>query len=187
MKESVYKIKSVKIKNLLWMTEDLNLDDGGEGIAHKDGHFYYTIKAAKRLAKFIGKGWRLPKYEEFRTAIFATNGKKDDHSCNVYNTYTFRDKLKMKMGSGSSTIDYMDFKATRSVPVRVFYVGKKDPDPKHRVNVYWTGNRPHSPNGLPNCPATTAVWFDDDTLGKMWSHCVYLKNNFYSIRLVKDI
>lgn len=188
MENKKFNLKGVRIGKLLWATTDLNLDDGGEGIAHNDGHFYYTHKAAKRLAKMLGNGWRLPTFSEFIRSIYATNEKDcEEGSPYIYDTYKFRRKLKMKMGSGYSTIDYVDTNLSHRVPVRVFIVGKKDPDPHHRVNVYWTGDRPLSPNGIPNAPAGIGVWFDDDILGKMTYKRNYTKNNFYSIRLVKDI
>lgn len=65
---------SVQIGNQIWMSENLQVDDGGEGIAviqsvvangYEFGpQTYYTYDAAIRVANTI-EGWHLPTQEEF--------------------------------------------------------------------------------------------------------------------------
>ena len=67
---------SVQIGNQIWMSENLQVDDGGEGIAviqsvMANGYefgpqTYYTYDAAIRVANSI-EGWHLPSDTEFNT------------------------------------------------------------------------------------------------------------------------
>ena len=58
--------KTVKIGDQIWMTKNLAIDDGGDGIAinKETGEHYYTWDAAKRVAEKI-KGWHLPTIAEW--------------------------------------------------------------------------------------------------------------------------
>lgn len=67
--------KTVKIGNQVWMAENLDIDDGGDGITVKDGTYYYTLPAAARIAKSI-KGWRLPTQRDFEKLIKSCGGEE---------------------------------------------------------------------------------------------------------------
>lgn len=61
---------SVKIGDQTWMSKNLAIDDGGEGIFYNSNNkeYYYTWDAAVRIAKAI-PGWHLPSCEEWNTAL----------------------------------------------------------------------------------------------------------------------
>lgn len=68
---------TVKIGDQIWQAQDLDIDDGGSGIAKIDisysGTFYktvtyYTYSAASRIADTI-PGWHIPTYSEFQTLL----------------------------------------------------------------------------------------------------------------------
>lgn len=69
----------VTIGTQVWMTKNLDIDDGGEGIKTYDFtndpvlsslgiQYYYTKEAAQRLANSID-GWHLPTRDEWNTLI----------------------------------------------------------------------------------------------------------------------
>jgi uncharacterized protein (TIGR02145 family) len=69
---------SVTIGTQTWMSKNLNIDDGGEGIIHFDDvtaegynlgtQYYYTRDAALRISNTI-PGWHLPSQSEWETLI----------------------------------------------------------------------------------------------------------------------
>ena len=67
-------MKEIKIGDL-WMAENLDIDDGGEGIFHRDGQTYYTWEAAMRVTKNL-EGWHLPTRAEFETLIKNAGGEE---------------------------------------------------------------------------------------------------------------
>ena len=67
-------MKEIKIGDQVWMAENLDIDDGGEGIFHRDGQTYYTWEAAMRVTKNL-EGWHLPTKAEFETLIKNCGGK----------------------------------------------------------------------------------------------------------------
>ena len=78
----VGKIPSVKIGNQIWTSENLNINDGLDGIYVKDigtsydfdynktSNYFYTYTAAKRIVDTI-PGWRIPTKEDFEI-LFST-------------------------------------------------------------------------------------------------------------------
>ena len=68
--------KTVKIGDQVWTAENLDIDDGGEGIRHNDGHTYYTWDAAMRVASTL-EGWHLPTKAEFEKLLRYCGGWKN--------------------------------------------------------------------------------------------------------------
>ena len=68
-------MKEIKIGDQVWMAENLDIDDGGEGIFHRDGQTYYTWEAAMRVTKNL-EGWHLPTRAEFETLIKNAGGEE---------------------------------------------------------------------------------------------------------------
>lgn len=77
----------VKIGNLYWMTVNLAIDDGGEGIYRADNvvstygggldmgtQYYYTPQAAIRVAAAVGNGWRFPTKDDVDDFVNAMGG-----------------------------------------------------------------------------------------------------------------
>lgn len=60
--------KTIKIGDQVWMAENLDIDDGGEGIKVRNGNTYYDWDAAVRVASNI-KGWHLPTLSEFEDLV----------------------------------------------------------------------------------------------------------------------
>lgn len=67
--------KTTTIGSQVWMAENLDIDDGGEGIRHNDGHTYYTWEAAMRIASTL-EGWHLPTKAEFEKLLRYCGGWK---------------------------------------------------------------------------------------------------------------
>ena len=69
-------IPYVQIGNQTWASININIDDGGDGIAIKDNvtyqgfnfgtQYYYTWAAAERIVNNI-EGWRIPTIADFNT------------------------------------------------------------------------------------------------------------------------
>lgn len=72
----------VTIGNQTWMTKNLSVDDGGDGIATKVVNYgygdvveyYYSWPAAVRIANSI-EGWHLPSVEEYDTLASNVGGE----------------------------------------------------------------------------------------------------------------
>ena len=69
---------TVVIDNQVWMSENLIVDDGGEGIYHNEtnGEVYYTWEAANRIADQL-TGWHLPSREEWDNLCIALGGFRE--------------------------------------------------------------------------------------------------------------
>jgi uncharacterized protein (TIGR02145 family) len=71
--------KTVLIGSQEWLAENLQLDDGGDGIATKsddpyEGYVYYTWDAAVRVAATAPDGWHLPSQTEWDDIASAVGG-----------------------------------------------------------------------------------------------------------------
>lgn len=69
---------TVRIGDRLWLANDLDCGDYGEGIIN-NGTFYYTWEAAKRLASKL-KGWHIPTVQEWNDACEAVGFKNMYHN-----------------------------------------------------------------------------------------------------------
>lgn len=88
---SEFNPKTVNISSKLWMAENLAYDDGEEGITYnpENNEYYYTWKAAMRVAKKLG--WKLPSDEDWDRACKECNG------VNINNRYYDKCLLKNKL------------------------------------------------------------------------------------------
>ena len=57
-------IVEVQIGDQIWMANDLNGTDGGEGVSQSGSSYSYTYNAAVRLAEQVD-GWRLPTFDDY--------------------------------------------------------------------------------------------------------------------------
>ena len=69
--------KEVQIGNQTWMSENLRINDGGDGIAvnQETGEHYYTFDAAKRIADQC-EGWHLPTIAEWDLLVAIAGGRE---------------------------------------------------------------------------------------------------------------
>lgn len=156
--------KAVTIGNQVWMAENLNVDDGGEGIYHnsENNETYYTWDATMRIANSI-PGWHLPSTLEWNEAALACGAVKepykDGSNPNVDNykkSKVFMSKLYVKMARyyDANTKSYAKF-----------------------VN-FWTAT-------FHGGRKAYARFFSQH--GELYSFKCDAKNNFFSIRLVKEV
>lgn len=87
---------SVKIGKQVWMSKNLAIDDGGEGIFYnpKNKEYYYTWDAAVRIAKAI-PGWHLPSVDEWNEACEACGVEPIDGRGYVEDARELNDRLKV--------------------------------------------------------------------------------------------
>lgn len=92
--DQIFPYQTVQIGNQIWMAENLQEDDGGEGITvvnnvNANGvnfgtQYYYTWDAAVRVANSIS-GWHLPTKEEWQT-LFNIVDHRDLRSTEGWNS-----------------------------------------------------------------------------------------------------
>lgn len=63
-----YTGQTINIGSKVWTSENLNIDDGGDGIYRVDGNTFYTYEAAQRICSKL-KNWRLPTLNEWQALI----------------------------------------------------------------------------------------------------------------------
>lgn len=63
-----YDGQTINAGSKVWTSENLNIDDGGDGIYHEDGNTFYTYDAAMRMCSKL-KNWRLPTLDEWQALI----------------------------------------------------------------------------------------------------------------------
>lgn len=87
---------AVKIGDQVWMSKNLAIDDGGEGIFYnpKNKEHYYTWDAAVRIAKAIS-GWHLPSVDEWNEACEACGVEPIDGRGYVEDARELNDRLKV--------------------------------------------------------------------------------------------
>lgn len=91
-----FKPEAVKIGDQVWMSKNLAIDDGGEGIFYnpKNKEYYYTWDAAVRIAKAI-PGWHLPSVDEWNEACEACGVEPIDGRGYVEDARELYDRLKV--------------------------------------------------------------------------------------------
>ena len=87
---------SVKIGDQVWMSKNLAIDDGGEGVFYntKNKEYYYTWDAAVRIAKAI-PGWHLPSVDEWNEACEACGVESIERIDYVEDARELDDRLKV--------------------------------------------------------------------------------------------
>lgn len=87
---------SVKIGGQVWMSKNLAIDDGGEGIYYnpKNKEYHYTWDAAVRIAEAI-PGWHLPSVDEWNEACKACGVEPIKDSGYVEDARELYDRLKV--------------------------------------------------------------------------------------------
>lgn len=154
--------KTVKIGNQIWMSKNLAIDDGGDGITinQETGEHYYTWDAAKRVSEKI-KGWHLPTIAEWDFLAANAGGRE-----------VCGNKLKAVSGwddDGNGTDDF----GFSALPAG----GYNGSFGSLGSNAYfWTATEDSSSSAYRRYFYTGA---------SMNSNCNY-KNGQYSVRLVKD-
>ena len=158
-------MEEVKIGNQTWMSKNLDINDGGEGIYinPENGETYYTWEAAMRVAKSI-EGWHLPNNDEWETLFTAVGG-----------TFIAGTKLKSTSGwedngNGSDSYGFSALAAGYR-----YYDG----------DFYSVGNYALFWSSTEDTSLYAYYWYfiyDDDEVRKE----PYYKSNGFSVRLIKD-
>jgi len=94
---------SVKIGNHIWLSKNLAIDDGGEGIFRnpENNEYYYTWDAAVRVTQAI-PGWHLPSVDEWDEAFKACGVEPFEDTGQVDGTRKLYDRLKVLLAGGYS-------------------------------------------------------------------------------------
>lgn len=88
--------KTVTIDGKVWTADNLDIDDGGEGIGHTSFGVGYDLDAAKRVASSLD-GWHIPTTAEWKSLL---QGADYDADLDVYSpSSVLRDRLPMEKGS----------------------------------------------------------------------------------------
>lgn len=121
---------SVKIGDQVWMSKNLAIDDGGEGVFYntKNKEYYYTWDAAVRIAKAI-PGWHLPSVDEWNEACGACGVEPIDGRGYVEGARELFDRLKVlpvgyyggKFGSVGSRANFWTITENGSYAYRRYF------------------------------------------------------------------
>lgn len=138
IKKEAPSFQEITIGNQIWMSKNLAIDDGGEGISTRvltdvNGYnlgtqYYYTEAAAARIANSI-EGWHLPTKDEVDTMtnyIYSSAGLK------LKSTYAWSDYN----GTSGNGTDIYGFCA---LPVSLYPVNKYTPDGQWAY--FWTSTK----------------------------------------------
>ena len=167
---------SVKIGDQTWMSENLAIDDGGEGIYynHNNKEYYYTWDAAVRIAGAI-PGWHLPTCEEWNTVLEVCgagciSGGHMGDSCGR---------------------DYIGGNLKKQLKVKLVGIYNKCPRLASCYAIFWTATE-SSEKGLDALLGATNVNGNDYAYRQSFnanrlSECDTIsKDSHYTVRLVKD-
>ena len=169
---------SVQIGNQIWMSENLSIDDGGEGIVIRNNvtyqgynfgtQYYYTWTAADRIVNNI-EGWRIPTITDF------DNLQSYLQSQGYYDTAPLRSVERWNTNPGTNIFG-LNIEPVGSI--RSSY-----PD----VDLYAVGaesmlriDNPSSPGAWCNFMYGMHVNFTN------WTYRLNMPNCYIAVRLIKD-
>lgn len=117
--QAIEHIPSVVIDGISWMSKNLDIDDGGNGIIYNPDtkSYYYSKKAVLRLLPSID-GWRLPTVEELHnmalirgakeTRPIVSNGFTDFGEDNRIENYTYEPIESLKADLNLKALGFYD-------------------------------------------------------------------------------
>ncbi|MBR4792565.1 MAG: hypothetical protein IK038_02760 [Bacteroidaceae bacterium] len=152
---------TVKIGNQVWMAENLDIDDGGEGVRcnQRTGHVYYNNVAACRVIKNL-KGWRLPTREDLEE-LYGKKGEVNNDCGMAWRTEYY--------GLGKTLNTALHIPKTD----HTLHFGFKS---NHNPAI-WTGTL----QGLEELPLVIEI---DGNMAKTWRYEFF--DDYVAVRLIKE-